>query len=174
MVEFNLQIYSSSDMKAGLDMAMSEARASLLTKCVGVDPRGCIFTQTSMEGGLADALQATGKVEAFTKASAEGGALQEFTGPTTFKDSVALVSYKVRVMLAHVRDQFDRGHAISDALLEIFAIMTTTQKKAGSIRSINRSHRLARENPFKHFRDSPSPSPSPVGDEEEPTVIIKY
>ena len=100
--------------------------------------------------------------------------MQEFTGPTTLKDFVALATYKVRVMLAHVRDQFDRGHAISDALLEIFAIMTTTQKKAGSIRSINRSHRLARENPFKHFRDSPSPSPSPVGGKEEPTVIIKY
>ena len=124
IVELNTSVYSSSDMKAGLDMAMLESRASLLTKCVGVDPRGGIVRQSSMEDSLQGALEATGKMAAFEAASKEGGAIEEFSGPTTCKDYVALTSYKVRVMLSHLRDQYDRGHA-TDALMEIFAITTT-------------------------------------------------
>ena len=172
VVELNTSIYSISDMKAGLDIAMLEARASLLTQFVRLDPRGGVFKHISMECALTAALQAAGQQEAFAKASAEGEAFKEFTGPTTMKDFVALVAYKTRVMLAHLRDQFDRGNAVSDGLLDVFALMTTQKKTSG--RSRHRSQRLARENPFIHFRTSPSPSPSSMADEEEPTVITKF
>ena len=96
----DVEIYSTTSMKAGVNLDMLERLSPMLLSLVELDRRGGIFTQTDVEKAVSNVFATNGKTaEAILAESPACG----IAAP----DVVSLISYKVRVMLAHVRHVFD-------------------------------------------------------------------
>ena len=89
LVDKGSSIYSTMNMKSGIDNALLSAADPLLQSLMKLDDRGGFFRQADMEQGLLFAIRARGSEERWR---AQG-------------HDIAEVSYKLRVMLSHLRQK---------------------------------------------------------------------
>ena len=99
LISGNIDIYASSDFKNGLDLVGLVVHASLLLNLCEVDTRGGYFRQKDMKDALMLALSNKSRAEEFHALIA--GKQQDMDS------AVQLTSYKVRVMLSHLRERHD-------------------------------------------------------------------
>jgi len=166
LLERNVHIYGSVCMKTGIDLNTLADNKVMLEKLLELDRRGGIFSQQCMEQGLITAL--TNK-DQLVSMQAKKTADMESGG-----EVVALVAYKIRVMLAHIRKAYDACQDFDNhKLKDLFTICSaqkepTTKKARKDIRLGSRPH------PFLAFRCK-------AGEEEEddyigiePQFVTKY
>ena len=96
--QLRVDIYSSIDFKVGINRAALKSAIGLITELVKLDPRGGYYSQKHMEDAVGSSVQAA-EMEEFDKHVVEQG----FTKPQT----IAVIGYKIRVMLSHTRQQYD-------------------------------------------------------------------
>ena len=97
IIEKNLAIYSTTDMKGGLDVCRLVDAEALLADLLRLDPRGGQFAQRQLAATLRRALE--GKL----------AMLEERTRSEQrpMDEILELVAYKLRVMRSHVRNCYD-------------------------------------------------------------------
>lgn len=159
-------LYSSDQMNGAADDAGLARNASLLEAMVRVDPRGGFFSQTVLESALhhifeVEQLRATLAVRCGAEMPPES--------------HVPLLSYKLRVMLHHLRDRID-GPAAPDWAKGIIEVMRQ-QGPAMLQQQTRRSqkHLDGRANPFPFFRVEPEEEEgSPEEPDDETTDVAAY
>ena len=169
--------YPSLSFKKNIDNKKLAAAIGMLTEFVRIDPRGGYFSQKVM--GRAVTMTLTDDPE-FTKHLVEQGC-----GPT---EGFALVAYKTRVELAHLRLKFD-GKKEGDEpspFDEVYNIMKNSAKTDGSYKKDRRSDRLGithpsnRPHPFINFRGDnegegeEDENKSDDDEEEEVITVARY
>ena len=114
VVGWGTSVYSSDDMKAGINCPLLVRAADVLKALLRIDPRGGVFSQGMLTEAFETCLGASGLREtAVMAAMAEGKGLGEWC---------CLTMYRVRVMLAHIRMKFDsnaRGKELRDMFAEM-------------------------------------------------------
>lgn len=166
LLERNVHIYGSVCMKTGIDLNTLADNKVMLEKLLELDRRGGIFSQQCMEQGLITAL--TNK-DQLVSMQAKKTANMESGG-----EVVALVAYKIRVMLAHIRKAYDACQDFDNhKLKDLFTICSaqkepTTKKARKDIRLGRRPH------PFLAFRcnDGEEEEDDYIG--IEPQFVTKY
>ena len=135
-VEYNIDIYSSEDFKAGLSMESLVHRAPLLEALISIDPRGGIFAQGTLSQALATTVTAEGLDQVLIAKSLK------HHRPT---DEVrALTAYKLRVMLAHCRMKYDSSAVPPEGLHKVFELLQSSSagvppKKARRMARLSKS-----------------------------------
>jgi hypothetical protein len=166
IIEWNTNIYSTEDMKVGIDLPAMQRCIKLLKDIVKLDPRGGIFLQNHMSKALGNVLS-----EGDYKALLLGKTIDQ---QKPLDEIIDLIAYKIRVMLAHLRLSFDssqndKNHPLKD----VFACMqTATSSCSSNARKARRQERLGkRPHPFMCFR----PADDQDEDMDEPvTIVTKY
>ena len=148
LLEVGDNMYVVMSMKAGIDNQRLDACANLLSGLVAVDSRGGFFGQSDMESGLKYALQATGSLDRWKALGLD----------------VATISYKIRVMLAHLRIKNDKKSRVSSPL----------RSAIGKINNVNKKsiERLSRPHPFINFRSAGSKDFEKEEEEERNSKIV--
>ena len=172
LVEKNVGIYSSDDFKKGIDSEVLVSNADLLEKLVAIDSRGGFFAQQSMEAAV---LMAINSASLRDLLQAKTLVLHK-----PLEEVVALIAYKLRVMLAHVRTKWDSivpGSVPPSGFEGIFAILEQPQP-AWSARKVRRTERLKRRpHPFVHYReqdDNDDDNEDNKDSKDDSTIVSKY
>ena len=136
-------LYQSMDMKKGIDHNSIMAAEKTCSALLRLDPRGGIFRQQDVKSGLQTVLTENGKLS-----EVWGFAEQGNETPGTVLD---VISYKLRVMLSHVRGAYDsckqkKGHPLNS----LFDIIDT--KQVSGVKRRRRQARVGQQNPFINFR----------------------
>ena len=95
----NVDIYASSDFNNGTDSSDLVAHAGLLHSLCEIDTRGGHFRQHNMNDAIMTTLTNKSRADEFHAKIA--------SKPHDMDGAVQLTSYKVRVMLAHLRERHD-------------------------------------------------------------------
>jgi len=99
LVDMHTKVYESNDMKVGVDVPQLEKIAQIMYALVSVDQRGGIFSQGMLSEAVESAIVSEGL----------GGLLDAQSLPSGKPRSevLALMTYKLRVALSHLRAKFD-------------------------------------------------------------------
>ena len=153
-------VYSSLDMRGPPNIEALLQSKGMMLDLLRLDPRGGVFSQTTM-------------CEALRTALAEFNTLDQFVdkGDKTKSDAELLMmcAYKLRVMCAHVRQKFDKGTLKNEEFWELFEVMresASSRERRG--RRLERV--LDRPNPFMMFRTDEEETEEPDHD----AVIVSY
>ena len=162
-----VEIYSSIDFKVGINREALKLAIGLITELVKLDPRGGYYSQKHMEDAVGNSVQ--GEMEEFEKHVVETG----FTKPQT----IAVVGYKIRVMLSHLRiihDSTKEGDDPSD-FDDLYKMMKVPKEKQLA-RNSRRGARLKtdRPHPFINFRvQAEEDSDENIAMDDEDTEMIE-
>ncbi len=168
IVNANLQLYDSTDMQIGRNIGLLTKSKSMLADLVRIDGRGGFFTQSHISSALKAALD-VGDWNAML--------LGKTIGEQRTEDEIlGLISYKIRVMLSHVRIIYDAHDPQQGrhALQDIFEVISGAAKipQVMDARKARRMDRISRRpNPFVCFRQAEQ---SAKTEEEEASIITTY
>ena len=147
LIEKNLAIYSTTDMKVGLDVCRLVDAEALLADLLRLDPRGGHFAQRQLAATLRRALE--GKL----------AILEERTRSEQrpMDEVLELVAYKLRVMMSHVWNCYD-GAKVDEKkthqLKGLFGLLDGGHLVGASVRKQRREAWLGRRvHPFPFVRD---------------------
>ena len=146
LVDWHINVYSSTDFKTGLCAEELSRHANLLYRIVEVGRRGALFSQSTM-------LDAVTRV--VSDAQLDHALIRNTLGLGKGMDEVLnLISYKLRVMCAHVRNKFDAHVPGADATPELQRIFARLQMhgERQSEKSRRQERLSQRPNPFKHYQ----------------------
>ncbi len=167
LVEANIQIYPSTDFKVGLNMEILTANSDMMLPLVNIDNRGGIFGQSALTEALRLVVRSD-NLELLLTA-------KTLIHNKTMDETLALMAYKVRVMLSHVRVKFDShvaGTACPPGFDKIFETMSMPRPTTS--RRTRRMERLSsRPNPFLHFRAEDT-SQEELDEEDTLAIVSKY
>ena len=163
-------VYGSRAMNGAVVLADVEKAAGLVQSLLQVDARGGIFAQSTMERAIQTVVDADGLLPT----------LSSLADPDLSLDQhVAMVAYKVRVLMNHVRSLLDSkcSAPFFKPILDYYR-----QHSAAAMQSSRRTARLSsRPCPFVNFRSEESLE---AGEEEEeaatavdddpPCIVAKY
>ena len=98
-------IYDSEDMKVGVNLPKLVRNEDLMCSLIRVDPRGGHFANQDVADGLLKVLRHPSNQKLRDLIMTP----EALTAYTTLEGIVAMVAYKIRVMLAHRRRRFEAG-----------------------------------------------------------------
>ena len=161
-------LYTTMAMSGAPQHAELEAAQGLIMSLIALDARGGFFAQGIMEAALAIAIDAKGL---FTT-------MQDLADKTVSPDRVvAVISYKIRVMMAHTRKLLDSSYKAA----WFTSIAAHYKSHAGSAlsRTRHRAKLAQRPHPFPFFRSADpvadvEAAADPDGEETDCSVVCKY
>eukprot|EP00974_Lingulodinium_polyedra_P034069 3276284-Lingulodinium_polyedra.AAC.1 len=99
LVDANVDVYGSTDFKAGMNTEQLELFAEPLTELMRLDCRGGYFGQNDMAEAITKIVNAENLADVLL-----GNVLSKMKG---LDDAIMMMAYKIRVMLSHCRVKFD-------------------------------------------------------------------
>ena len=159
-------VYEGTDMKVGIETQKLLEWKPLLTALVRIDRRGGYFSQRTLATTLQTSLDNEHLADRFCANTLASG--------RSHLEQYQVVTYKLRVMLSHIRLKFDGG-VKDDRFKEIYDILAN---KSFAKRQ-RRSERVATDNPFVCFRPAVPAATLDDEDEEEdeddsPVAVVRY
>ena len=166
-----IDIYDSCDFKVGVDLKKLKASLGLLHALVRLDGRGGFFAQKDLTEALQAAAQAADE-----EASTSARALQHHKELNEF---YLMVAYRIRVMLAHVRQAFDSHepgttHVLSSVFQEMYSCDDGSNPKADARKHRRNQRLLRRPHPFQCFRPAEAQDDADGDAEEAPFIVTKF
>ena len=155
LVNSNLKIYDSDDMKVGRNIDLLVAAKLVIKELISIDPRGGYFAQTDIQESLVGAMDEPSQT--LLLGHTHGSGLE-------VADVFHTIGYRLRVMLAHTRAIHDDFYGLhhtkrgrSHPMIDTIEYMHKTIHRADGARKVSRDARLKkRPNPFLNFRKADS------------------
>lgn len=167
LVDSNLQVYSSDDYKAGVNHNLMRDSVDMLESLVELDTRGGLFGQGALTQALTMCIENAGmKEELIAKTLSEHKPVTEV---------LALMAYRIRVMLAHLRAKFDSANNGAPEGFERLYELLEKPTPAPTTRRMRRGERIgSRPNPFVNFRAKGEAEMREEEDDATPVIVSKY
>ena len=167
IVQENVNIYSSTDFKVHVNTNLLVHYSELACDFLELDPRGAHFGQLVMQDAVRKAISdADLQPKLLANTLALGKPIEEV---------VAIIAYKLRVLLAHYRLKYDShtpGLPAPSGLENVFDRMQAPSHYQPSSKRARRMERLStRPHPFVHFRQEEQPSDE---EHEEVDIVSTY
>ena len=167
IVQENVNIYSSTDFKVHVHTNLLVHYSELACDFLEMDPRGAHSGQLVMQDAVRKAIwDADLQPKLLSNTVALGKPIEEV---------VAIIAYKLRVLLAHYRLKYDShtpGLPAPSGLENVFDRMQAPSHYQPSSKRARRMERLSsRPHPFVHFRQEEQPSDE---DHEEVDIVSTF
>ncbi len=165
IIEKNLGIYTSMDMKVGIDLTELTRSKQLLENLVRLDVRGGLYLQSHLASAVRAIIEEDRSKNLFMA--------KTISHLKPYEELVETIAYKMRVMLSHVRLSYDSSkNDEHHSLASIFEIMKDPPSCSNDARRSRRQQRLmSRPRPFVCFRPSEGESQEK---EELNSIVTRY
>ena len=175
LIEKHVDIYSSSNMKTGVDVDGILSIGSIMKGFIDLDSRGGVVSQNDMASELIAALKKADKVQAMLD--------KKTPNMTSAEEVISMTAFLLRVSLAHLRSLYDScANLDTHPLADLFSMITRLSiERSDQLRSTARreSRMGARPHPFINFRSADDENKSKDKDkdlededDEEPHTFI--
>ena len=171
LINEHVGIYASTDMTRGLDVAALEKNSKLLEALMRLDPRGGYHKQIRMAAAVKKLLSKD------PETMAAFNHVMQAAGTLDIESIYAMLAYKLRVMLAHVRDKFDSSRTDPpDELRKVWSVMASSKQNTESTKRAKKNQRLAasRPHPFVAYQGEDDSEKEEEDDDDAHEPVAKY